>query len=369
MSLLDRIREVKFLLVATAVLIAVGSLVVSHFLVRDLEREERRTVGVWAEAMRQLSEADGSTDLSLVLSVIESNSTIPVVVLDEAGRVSVARNVEGDAARAAARWQREGRVIDIPPSRVCYGESLMLHRLGVYPYVQLLVVVLFVVVALFALLASKRAEQRRVWVGLSKETAHQLGTPISSLMAWVEVLRETYPDDTLLPEMARDVDRLQRIAERFSKIGSRPELAPENLNELLAAVVEYMQKRTPRGVAVVARLPRQPITASLSAPLIEWVVENLCKNAVDALAGRGSITVTALREGATAVVEVADTGAGIPRSRWRTVFTPGFTTKRRGWGLGLSLARRIVEEYHGGRIYVKSSEVGRGTTFRIELRS
>ena len=224
------------------------------------------------------------------------------------------------------------------------------------------------VVAIFALLSSKRAEQNKVWVGLSKETAHQLGTPISSLMAWQEMLRETYPDDELLPEMGKDVERLQRIAERFSKIGSLPELRPESLNEVLSAVTQYISRRASNRVRLTCTVPQQPLIVPMCSSLFEWVVENLCKNAIDAMDGQGSITLTASTEGALAVVEVADTGKGIPKNKFRTVFTPGFTTKKRGWGLGLSLAKRIVEEYHHGRIYVKNSEVGRGTTFRIELK-
>ena len=233
---------------------------------------------------------------------------------------------------------------------------------------QLGLVFVFVVVAIFALLSSKRAEQNKVWVGLSKETAHQLGTPISSLMAWQEMLRETYPDDELLPEMGKDVERLQRIAERFSKIGSLPELRPESLNEVLSAVTQYISRRASNRVRLTCTVPQQPLIVPMCSSLFEWVVENLCKNAIDAMDGQGSITLTASTEGALAVVEVADTGKGIPKNKFRTVFTPGFTTKKRGWGLGLSLAKRIVEEYHHGRIYVKNSEVGRGTTFRIELK-
>ena len=251
---------------------------------------------------------------------------------------------------------------------VCFDESLMLQRLAFYPYVQLGVVLIFVVVAIFALLSSKRAEQNKVWVGLSKETAHQLGTPISSLMAWVEVLRETYPKDELIPEMDKDVKRLQRIAERFSKIGSLPEPKPENLNDVIQNVVQYISRRTSNKVKISVQMPEHPLIVKMSAPLFEWVVENLCKNAIDAMDGHGSITLTARDEEEVFSVEVADTGKGIAKNHFRSVFTPGFTTKSRGWGLGLSLAKRIVEEYHKGRIFVKSSELGKGTTFRIELR-
>lgn len=376
-------RQVKILLVVMAVVMSVGSLVISHFLVRDLKHEEQRKMEIWAEAMRSLNSADEYTDLTLVLTVLNSNSTIPVVVLDREGEVQDYRNIplrEGSAEeqmravkRKAQSMMDAGRVIRVYLSstdymEICYADSLLLRRLAWWPYVQLGLVFVFVVVAIFALLSSKRAEQNKVWVGLSKETAHQLGTPISSLMAWQEMLRETYPDDELLPEMGKDVERLQRIAERFSKIGSLPELRPESLNEVLSAVTQYISRRASNRVRLTCAVPQQPLIVPMCSSLFEWVVENLCKNAIDAMDGQGSITLTASTEGALAVVEVADTGKGIPKNKFRTVFTPGFTTKKRGWGLGLSLAKRIVEEYHHGRIYVKNSEVGRGTTFRIELK-
>ena len=383
MQWIDRMRQVKILLVVMAVVMSVGSLVISHFLVRDLKREEQRKMEIWAEAMRSLNSADEYTDLTLVLTVLNSNSTIPVVVLDREGEVQDYRNIplrEGSAEeqmravkRKAQSMMDAGRVIRVYLSstdymEICYADSLLLRRLAWWPYVQLGLVFVFVVVAIFALLSSKRAEQNKVWVGLSKETAHQLGTPISSLMAWQEMLRETYPDDELLPEMGKDVERLQRIAERFSKIGSLPELRPESLNEVLSAVTQYISRRASNRVRLTCTVPQQPLIVPMCSSLFEWVVENLCKNAIDAMDGQGSITLTASTEGALAVVEVADTGKGIPKNKFRTVFTPGFTTKKRGWGLGLSLAKRIVEEYPHGRIYVKNSEVGRGTTFRIELK-
>ena len=383
MQWIDRMRQVKILLVVMAVVMSVGSLVISHFLVRDLKREEQRKMEIWAEAMRSLNSADEYTDLTLVLTVLNSNSTIPVVVLDREGEVQDYRNIplrEGSAEeqmravkRKAQSMMDAGRVIRVYLSstdymEICYADSLLLRRLAWWPYVQLGLVFVFVVVAIFALLSSKRAEQNKVWVGLSKETAHQLGTPISSLMAWQEMLRETYPDDELLPEMGKDVERLQRIAERFSKIGSLPELRPESLNEVLSAVTQYISRRASNRVRLTCTVPQQPLIVPMCSSLFEWVVENLCKNAIDAMDGQGSITLTASTEGALAVVEVADTGKGIPKNKFRTVFTPGFTTKKRGWGLGLSLAKRIVEEYHHGRIYVRNSEVGRGTTFRIELK-
>ncbi len=374
----DRIRQVRLLLIAVAVLIVVASLVVSHLLVRDLSRQEQTNMEVWAEAMRQLNTADENTDLALVLKVLNGNNNIPVVVTDSRGRVQDYRNLTISAAtaqdsmayvqRMAQRMRQADRVICVDEWEICYAESLMLRRLAVYPYVQMAVVLLFVIVALFAVLSSKRAEQNKVWVGLSKETAHQLGTPISSLTGWVEVLRESYPQDEMIAEMGKDVKRLELLAERFSKIGSRPDLKPESLGETLQAVVQYMARRAGNRVKVTLELPETQLIAPLCAPLLEWVVENLCKNAIDAMEGNGSITVRAGEGEDEMWIEVQDTGKGIAPKDFKNVFMPGFTTKRRGWGLGLSLAKRIVEEYHRGRIFVKQSELGRGTTFRIELK-
>lgn len=382
----DRIRQVKIFLVVAAILIAVASLLVSRSLTRDLSEQEKSKMQVWAEAMKSLSAADENTDLSLVLKVLDENHTIPVVVLDNEGIVTEFRNIEIKARNAkdsllyvtsqGQQMKASGQVIRIALSKnhkdyidVCYDESLMLKRIAIYPYVQLGVVILFVIVAIFALLTSKRAEQNKVWVGLSKETAHQLGTPISSLMAWTTILRETYPEDELLPEMDKDVKRLQLIADRFSKIGSIPEPVPSSLNDVLRHVVDYMDRRTSKKIEMRTELPADDIIINLNASLFEWVIENLCKNAVDAMGGKlGSITLRLEETDKRAIVEVSDTGKGIKKKDIRNVFRPGFTTKDRGWGLGLSLAKRIVEEYHHGKIYVKNSEVGKGTTFRIELR-
>lgn len=383
----DRIRQVKIILVVAAVLIAVASLFISHYLVRDLSVQERQKMEVWAEAMRTLNNADENTDLNLVLKVIDENNTIPVIVLNSSGEAVIFRNVDltGDdyddslrhAATLGRKWLEAGQNIKIylgdegnsEYNNVCYDESVMIKRLSSWPFVQLGIVMVFVVVAIFALLTSKRAEQNKVWVGLSKETAHQLGTPISSLMAWTEILRETYPDDSLLPEMDKDVKRLQLIADRFSKIGSLPELVPTSLTLVMTHVVEYMNRRTSAKVNMISDFPEEDVIVDVNASLFEWVIENLCKNAVDAMEGEGTITLHVEKADDKAIIEVADTGKGIKKKDLRNVFTPGFTTKKRGWGLGLSLAKRIVEEYHKGRIFVKSSELGKGTTFRIELHA
>lgn len=339
-------------------------------------------MGVWAEAMHSLNTADENTDLNLVLRVIDENNTIPVIVTDEENNVQLFRNVEINARNVAdstrelsamaAQWKKSSQSIKIDLDEnafinVCYDESLMIKRLSMYPYVQLGVVMLFVVIAIFALMTSKKAEQNKVWVGLSKETAHQLGTPISSLMAWTEILKETYPDDDLIPEMDKDVKRLQLIADRFSKIGSLPEPVDSSLKEVMEHVIAYMDRRTSQKVVMVRDFPEEDIIVKLNQSLFEWVIENLCKNAVDAMEGSGKITIHMATVGQKAIVEVTDTGKGIKKKDIGNVFRPGFTTKQRGWGLGLSLAKRIVEEYHHGSIYVKQSEVNVGTTFRIEL--
>ncbi len=376
MQWVDRIRQVKIVLVVAAILIAAASLLISHKLVSDLKQEERSKMDLWAKAMNFVQEADSETDLSLALAFIEGNTTIPVIVTDAQGAVMEYRNIDEDAdvTDYARRMRQAGDTISIDLGAgdyllVCYDESTLLKRLTQYPYWQLGIVMIFVVVAIFALLSSKRAEQNKVWVGLSKETAHQLGTPISSLMAWTEMLKESYPDDELIPEMEQDVRRLERIAERFSKIGSLPEPVATSMNEVLDHVIAYMDKRTSQKVAIKGHYPSHDVMVRINASLFEWVIENLCKNAVDAMEGQpGKIDLWLLEEGDTVAVEVVDTGKGIRKKNVNNVFRPGFTTKKRGWGLGLSLAKRIVEEYHRGHIFVKQSEVGKGTTFRIELR-
>lgn len=385
----DSLRHFKYGMIVVALAIAAASLIVSHRLTTELMHEERGKMEVWAEAMRSLTAADEKTDLTLVLKVINSNHTIPVVVTDAQGHTLAHRNLQPEPSgsdslqtlsKVLMRLKQQGQCMRMPLTTtsaaatsqpdilfIYYEESVMLRRLSWYPYVQLAVVSLFGLLALLTLLAYKRAEQNRVWVGLSRETAHQLGTPISSLMAWSEVLRESYPDDPLLPEMDKDIQRLQLIADRFNKIGSAPELETVDLRQVVERLVSYLRRRTSHKVHITFTDAPHPLPARVNAPLFEWVLENLCKNAVDAMQGAGSIHITLSATARGAHIEVSDTGKGIPRKHFKQVFKPGFTTKRRGWGLGLSLAKRIIEEYHHGTIYVKDSEVGRGTTFAIDL--
>ena len=336
----------------------------------------------WAEAMRALNGADEHTDLALVLKVINENHTIPVIVINKQGHVQTYRNVElngktysdslKDAVSQAEKMRAEGHFVRIVLDArrdyidVCYADSLLLRRLSYYPYVQLAVILLFAFLAIFTLLTLKRAEQNRVWVGLSKETAHQLGTPISSLMAWMEIMKENYPDDMLLPEMDNDVKRLQLIADRFSKIGSQPAPEQADLLAVLQRVAAYMDRRTSKNIVISVHAPK--IVVALNVSLFEWVIENLCKNAADAMENAtGRIDIRVEPKGKTIVINISDTGKGIRQKDIKNVFRPGFTTKQRGWGLGLSLAKRIVEDYHHGKIFVKHSEVGRGTTFCIVI--
>ena len=385
----DRIKQIKIALVLIAIIIAFLSLVISHILIKDLSTEEKNKMEVWSEAMKTFNNADETTDLTLVLKVLNGNNTIPVIVVGKKGEIQSYRNISVPSLNSDKYLHdkvnsfgyinhririylksddRIGKQAQTDYIDIYYDDSLMLKRLATYPYVQLSVVLVFVVIAIFALLSSKKAEQNKVWVGLSKETAHQLGTPISSLMAWVEILKTRYANDSLISEMDNDVNRLQLIAERFSKIGSMPEPNPCELISILNNVIEYLSKRCSGKVIFVREFDDLPVWVKLNSPLFEWVIENLCKNAIDSMEGQGIITFSILSTEKKVVIDISDTGKGIPKSKYKTVFQPGYTTKKRGWGLGLSLAKRIVEEYHHGKIYVKRSEINKGTTFRIELK-
>ena len=374
-------RNVKYMLIVVAAFIAAASLFVSNALVNDLKREEEAKMKIWASAMSSLINAANNADVTLEQEILTGNSTIPVIFIDDKGSIISYNNVNipqgadtlSVIMERAAGMRASGKSIPVPMGSLgvysaCYDDSEILVQLSYYPYVQLAVVLLFFVVCFVAIVSSKRAEQNRVWVGLSKETAHQLGTPISSLMAWSTVLRDKYPDDELIPEMERDVARLQRVAERFSKIGSMPEPTSEDLVAVVEGAVEYVKRRSPAKVEYRLELPRRPLFVRMNAPLIEWVIENLCKNAIDAMDGKGCITITVSQNSDKAFIEVADTGKGISKSNRKRVFEPGYTTKKRGWGLGLSLAKRIMEEYHKGRIFVKKNQSGSGATFRLELK-
>lgn len=374
-------QSLTYLFVSLALLVALLSLFLSNRLVSDLAVEEREKMEVWALATETLvSESmaeDGDMDMSLVLRVLEGNTTIPLILYDQtSGKVVSSRNLnipEGDAEafliQEATRFERKHRPIELQGMNqlLYYDDSLLLKRLQLFPYLQLLVIALFVALAFLALNRSRRAEQNRVWIGLSKETAHQLGTPISSLMAWLEYLKLKEVNPVLLSEIDKDVDRLQIIAERFSKIGSASGLAKADLREALRNAISYMEQRVSKEVTFELVLPADPVMVNLNGPLFDWVIENLTKNGVDAMQGQGTITCAILEKGRFVFLDVSDTGKGLSKSQFKAVFSPGYTTKERGWGLGLSLVKRIVEENHGGKIFVRRSEPGKGTTFRIRL--
>jgi two-component system, sporulation sensor kinase D len=374
-------------LLRTAFFIVAGALILlstlfSNKLAGDLAKEERKKIELWAEAVRLLTtdlEQGVEMDYTLNFKVMEGNTNIPVILVDSNGTILETNNLKSaakgdslDMAEEAARIMGKKQFIEVKISDdytqyVYYDDSSLLRKLIYFPFVQLMVMFLFLLVTVFALNASRKSEQNRVWVGLSKETAHQLGTPISSLLAWVELLKLKEVDEQLIKEIDKDTHRLKTIAERFSKIGSKPSLTPVELKPVLENALTYMRNRSSKKITFKTSLPKGPILVNLNVPLFEWVIENLCKNAIDAMETSGTITITALSEGEHLILDVSDTGKGIPKSHYKTVFKPGFTTKQRGWGLGLSLVKRIIEENHGGKIFVKASEPGKGTTFRIIL--
>lgn len=393
---LRRFGTALFFVVSIAVVIVF--VLVSNNLVADLAAQERERMQIWADATKQIADIGQNPDapesnpenLEFLLSIIEQNHTIPVLLTDNDGNILLHRNFDlPESVDSTAPWvitpaneaylrgklsalEKRANVIHIiitPDNlqHLYYDDSKLLKRLSYYPYVQILVMLAFIAVVYFAVNSTRKAEQNKVWVGLSKETAHQLGTPISSLMAWIELLRSTGTDEEMVAEMDKDVNRLSMIASRFSKIGSRPSMERENVNAVVLRAATYMQTRISSRICLTVNLWPHELEAEMSAPLFEWVMENLIKNAVDAMEGSGSITVDTFPENGRACVTVTDTGKGISRKNHKTVFNPGYTTKKRGWGLGLALAKRIVEQYHRGRIFVAWSEPSKGTKFKIEL--
>lgn len=369
----------KYIFFAVAIILVGCSLMVSNNLVKKLELEERNKMEIWAAATSELASGNSESNFDLILTIIQSNTTIPVIVVDNNEIVqysNISINTTDTAhylVNKLESMQKNGSAIDIDlgngeKQTLYYEDSVLLKQLSYFPYIQLLVMTLFALIAYIGLVSVKRAEQNKVWVGLSKETAHQLGTPISSLMAWVELLKTNNDIDTsIVADMDKDVKRLSTIAERFSKIGSIPDKELIYINELIEDSCNYMSTRISSRVKLNLHLPQDAVGTMACQSLIEWVIENLCKNAVDAMGGEGEINVTLSSDSKHIYIDVSDTGKGIARKDFDNIFKPGYTTKKRGWGLGLTLAKRIVEEYHNGRIYIKESEVNVGTTFRIEL--
>jgi signal transduction histidine kinase len=384
---LRRYGKIAFL-IASASVVALF-LYFSNGLISDLSAQERERMEIWADATKQIISATsgtgnaGGTDIDFLLSIIQRNTTIPVLLTDSEGNILQHRNfklpaTEGDPRNDEFLKERLDRLrgssntirIELAPGEthyLYYEDSTLLRRLSVFPYIQLLVMLAFIAVVYFAVLSTKKAEQNKVWVGLSKETAHQLGTPISSLMAWMELLPDMGVDPDTVAEMNKDVNRLSTIASRFSKIGSAPRMEPADLNVITSEASGYMATRISPKISLRCNTAAGTLPVMACAPLLAWVIENLVKNAVDAMDGNGNITVETKSTLTGASIEISDTGKGISRKNFDTIFRPGYTTKKRGWGLGLTLARRIIEEYHGGRIYVARSAPGAGTTFRIDF--
>lgn len=379
-SWINRDSALRIALILGAIAFAVISLIVSDRLVRSMGEEERRKMELWAAATQAVANNDHESSLLFASRILESNTTIPLILVDKKGYILSYRNL--DLPRSQPEKFLYQKLDEFrsgyPPIIVdngfdqeylYYSDSSTLQQLLLFPYVQVLVFLVILGISVVAIVSLKRADQNHIWEGMSRETAHQLGTPISSLIAWRELLCLQGVDPMITSEMGKDIQRLEMIADRFQKVGSSPQLIPCELGEVLQRAIAYMQPRISPQVSLrLSSAPEEAVIVPLCEPLIAWVFENLIKNAVDAMQARGEINLSYRVKEGQAVIDLSDTGRGLVRSQYETIFRPGYSTRQRGWGLGLSLARRIVEDYHGGRIYVKRSVEGRGTTFRIRLR-
>jgi signal transduction histidine kinase len=357
-----------------------GSLIYTQNLVGKLKVEERKNVELWAEATRLISLPDTSQNVEFLSTIIENNNTVPVILTDESDSIISVRNFDPGKKDDFNYFRKELKKIkeENEPivnnlenghfNLIYYKDSIILTMLIFYPYIQLAIIFLFILVSYQAFRSSRKAQQNQVWVGMSKETAHQLGTPTSSLAGWIEILQNNYPEIPVTAELARDVERLEKVTERFSRIGSKPSLSKENIVTIISRTVDYLKSRASSKVKFTYDYnTKTEILVPLNAALFEWVIENVSKNAIDAMEGSGEITIRIAETEKHALIDISDTGKGMPKSVFKKIFNPGFTTKQRGWGLGLSLARRIVEEYHNGKIFVRHSEVGKGSCIRIVM--
>jgi len=382
MNIYHRKQRWKIYLLIAALFIVVGSFMYTNDLTRRLAREERKNVELWAKSMKELTQnRDLDRDYSFILEVIKDNETVPMILTDQNEQVIDMRNVslsgknrEEELDRLIEEMKNEHQPIeiDLPHGKqyIFYKDSTLLTRLSFFPLIQLAVVALFLLISYYAFSTAKRAEQNQVWVGMSKETAHQLGTPTSSLLASLELLKmENLNNPSLVLEIEKDINRLGKITERFSKIGSRPSLRPENISGVLMNAVHYIKSRVSRKVEFILHFDEnREIYVPVNKALFEWVIENLFKNAIDSMNGEGKIQLSVNEKNNMLYIDITDEGKGIPKSKYKTIFQPGYTSKKRGWGLGLSLAKRIVEQYHNGKIFVHHSELDKGSTFRIILR-
>lgn len=377
------LRNWRTWLALLGICIVSATIIYSNYLAEKIAAEERLRVQQWADAQRFIAASGPETNLTFATEVVTEQTTIPVIETDEKDSIIRYINIQiasgADTLHLLAQKQKEFarqnepvvvRLTGEAPvyNRYYYGESNLLKQVRYYPMVQLLIVALFIIITLVSIQQRNKSAQNLVWAGMAKETAHQLGTPVSSLEGWVEMLMEKQPEERIVQEMRRDVERLKLVSDRFGKIGSTPMLEEVDVVAQIQQMVEYMKRRAPEKVQfVVAPSETNLKSVALSPQLFDWVIENLLKNALDAMDGQGSIKINVQEAGSQLIIEVSDTGKGIPKSAWETIFKPGYSTKKRGWGLGLSLSRRIVTQYHGGQLVVKHSEPGRGTTFKITL--
>lgn len=367
----------KFFLFIIAVFIGIGSLWYTSVLVKNLSAEERKKIELWAEAQKQVIASDSDDQIEFYSKVLVNNETIPVIVVDSNDNVIASRNFNSSnpayLQKKLEKLKQNNDPVIIKISEdekqfLYYDNSTIITKLTYYPYVQLAIILLFILVSYITFSISRKTEQNKVWVGLSKETAHQLGTPISSLMAWLEIMKSRSQDYELICELEKDILRLEKITERFSKIGSKPLLQKENIQNVIIRAINYLKTRSSEKVNYNLNLSTEELIIPINAELFEWVIENVCKNAIDAIDGVGTIDISIFDHTQVVYIDISDTGKGIPKSKYKTIFKPGYTTKARGWGLGLSLSKRIIEEYHDGRIFVNDSEVGKGSKLRIVLK-
>lgn len=367
-----------------AIFIVTGTIFYSQYLARKIAKEEKQKVEQWIEAIKFLINSPGDADTRLASMILTENKTIPIIETNEADSIITSVNLDSTKAADSPTYiekklkqfkSQNPKIEWVDPkdptirNRYYYGDSKLLAEVRYYPIVQLCIVALFIVIVFLSLRSNYRSVQNQVWAGMAKETAHQLGTPVSSLEGWVEMLKESKGNEKIVVELEKDVDRLRLVSDRFGKIGSTPQLEEINLVKQINSMVDYMRKRAPgKIIFTVNSFGQDEVLAMVSPPLFDWVIENLLKNALDAMEGKGRIVVDINDENTNINIDVSDTGKGISKQYIANVFKPGFTTKKRGWGLGLSLSRRIIQQYHKGQIFVKKSEAGKGTTFRIVLK-
>lgn len=378
-------QQWKIILLFVAILIGFTSLFITNRLVKELSQEERKKILLWSEAIKELSQLtninDTTQNFTIISEVLGNNTTVPVILTDEENNILSYRNIpdkkmdtreEADRMILSMKASKEPIVVtllDGSKNYVYYNDSTTLTKLIYYPYIQLIIIVFFLLASYYAFSQSRKSEQNKVWVGMAKETAHQLGTPTSSFLAWVEILKGTNLSSDLISEFEKDVARLEKVVDRFSKIGSVPALKPTDLVELINDTISYLSNRTSSKISFVKKYDeREHILVPLNVTLFEWVVESIIKNAVDAIHITGEVAVSITDNTQVVYIDISDTGKGIPRSQYKTIFQPGFTTKTRGWGLGLTLSKRIVEEYHDGKIFVNHSEMDKGSSIRIVVK-